>query len=382
MAVRFFSRTDTSLVARWWWTVDRWMLFVLCMLMALGSLLSFSGTPFIAKKLGLSSFHLVQKQLLLFIPSFILMVGISMMPFSTIKRISFWVFWISFFLLILTPFFGVEIKGARRWISFLGISLQPSEFIKPAFTVVSAWFLSRLPEDAPQSFFSILGKYPKLYSLGLYMAIVFFLLLEPDLGMTFVISCIWGAQIFLAGLPLIWVGIIGLLGSLGLLGTYFLFPHVTSRIDRFLDPEAGDRYQINHSLDAFMNGGFFGQGPGEGIVKKHLPDAHSDFIFAVAGEEFGLFFCLLIVGLYAFIVFKSFSRVLKGANFFVLLSVGGLSIQFGLQAIINMASSLHLIPTKGMTLPFLSYGGSSLLALAIGMGMLLNLTRKRLGYLS
>lgn len=379
MALTFFSRTDTSLIARWWWTVDRWMLLVLCVLMALGGLLSFSGTPFIASKLGFSSFYMVQKQLILFIPSFILMIGISMAPFSSVKRLAFWIFWIGFFLLILTPFWGVEIKGARRWISFLGLSLQPSEFVKPAFVIVSAWLLSR-PVFAEDSFFEILGKYPKIFSLGLYLSVIFFLLLEPDLGMTFVISCIWGAQIFLAGLPLVWVAIIGVLGSLGLLGTYFLFPHVTSRIDRFLDPEAGDRYQINHSLDAFMNGGFFGVGPGEGVVKKHLPDAHSDFIFAVAGEEFGLFFCLLIIGLYAFIVFKSFSRILKGANFFVLLSVGGLSIQFGLQAIINMASSLHLIPTKGMTLPFLSYGGSSLLALAIGMGMLLNLTRKRLGY--
>ena len=382
MALTFFSRTDTSLIARWWWTVDRWMLLVLCVLMALGSLLSFSGTPFIASKLGLSSFHMVQKQLLLFIPSFILMIGISMTPFSAIKRTAFWIFWISFFLLILTPFFGTEIKGARRWVSILGFSLQPSEFVKPAFVVVSAWLLSRPMENSDHSFLSLLGKYTKIFSLALYVSVIIFLLLEPDLGMTFVISCIWGAQVFLAGLPLVWVGIVAILGGLGLLGTYFLFPHVTSRIDRFLDPEAGDRYQINHSLDAFMNGGFFGVGPGEGIVKKHLPDAHSDFIFAVAGEEFGLFFCLLIIGLYAFIVFKSFSRVLKGANLFVLLSVGGLSIQFGLQAIINMSSSLHLIPTKGMTLPFLSYGGSSLLALAIGMGMLLNLTRKRLGYIS
>ncbi|MBS0185388.1 MAG: putative lipid II flippase FtsW [Proteobacteria bacterium] len=378
MASSFFSRTDTSLIGRWWWAVDRWMLLGLCLLMGIGCILSFSGTPFIAKKLGLSSFYMVEKQLLLFIPSFFLMVGVSMLPFSFVKKLSFWIFGISLFFLILTPFWGIEIKGARRWINILGFSLQPSEFIKPTFSIVSAWILNYADSDTKK--LSFLEFSPRLFSFALYVVIVFFLLLEPDLGMTFVVSCAWGVQIFLAGLSFLWVFLIALLATCGLFLAYFLFPHVSHRIDRFLDPEAGDRYQINHSLEAFMNGGFFGLGPGEGVIKKHLPDAHSDFIFAVAGEEFGLLFCLLIVGIYAFIIFRSFSDTLKSSNYFIFLSICGLSTQFGIQALVNMASSLHLIPTKGMTLPFLSYGGSSLLALSLGMGILLNFTRKRLGY--
>lgn len=321
---------------------------------------------------------MVEKQLLLFIPSFFLMVGISMLPFSIVKKLSFFIFGVGLFFLILTPFWGIEIKGARRWINIMGFSLQSSEFIKPTFLVLSAWVLAYGDIKKKEGFFFNFS--PHLFSFTLYVIIVFFLLLEPDLGMTFVVSCAWGIQIFLAGLPFIWVFLIGFVASAGLFLAYFFFPHVSHRIDRFLDPDAGDRYQINHSLEAFMNGRFFGLGPGEGIVKKHLPDAHSDFIFAVAGEEFGLLFCLLIVGLYAFIIFRSFSNTLKSANYFIFLSVCGLSSQFGIQAFINMASSLHLIPTKGMTLPFLSYGGSSLLALALGMGILLNFTRKRLGY--
>jgi cell division protein FtsW len=197
--------------------------------------------------------------------------------------------------------------------------------------------------------------------------------------MTFVVTVTWFAQFFLAGLPLLWVIALGILGVAGLVGAYFSFAHVAERIDGFLDPSSGDSYQIDRSLEAFMNGGLYGRGPGEGTVKLYLPDAHADFIFAVAGEELGLFACLLIVALFAFIVLRSFERLKQDNNIFVILAAGGLFIQFGLQAVINMASSLHLMPTKGMTLPFLSYGGSSLLSLGLGMGMALALTRRRYG---
>jgi cell division protein FtsW len=213
----------------------------------------------------------------------------------------------------------------------------------------------------------------------LYGAVVVLLLKQPDLGQTFVVSCVWFGQFFLAGLPMIAVGILGILGISGLIGAYFIFPHVSSRIDRFLDPAAGDNYQVSRSLEAFMNGGMFGTGPGQGTVKMSLPDAHADFVFAVAGEELGLIWCLILVGLFAFIVMRGFSRVVRDDNLFVLLAGSGLLIQFGLQAAINMGSALHLMPTKGMTLPFISYGGSSLLALGLGMGMVLALTRKRSG---
>ena len=181
----------------------------------------------------------------------------------------------------------------------------------------------------------------------------------------------------MAGLPIFWVILIAVAGLGAIVGAYFVFPHVASRIDRFLDPTSGDSYQITQAMRAFQQGGLFGRGPGEGRVKEALPDAHTDFIFAVAGEEFGVFLCLLMVALFAFLVIRALLKVMREENLFVLLAVGGLSVQFGLQAIINMASSLHMMPTKGMTLPFISYGGSSLMALGVGMGMILALTRRR-----
>jgi cell division protein FtsW len=195
--------------------------------------------------------------------------------------------------------------------------------------------------------------------------------------MTMVVVTVWSAQFFMAGLPIFWVVLIAVAGLGTLVGAYLLFPHVASRVDRFLDPSSGDTYQISQAMRAFQNGGLFGRGPGEGRVKEMLPDAHTDFIFAVAGEEFGILLCLLVVALFGFLVLRTMIRALSESNLFVLLAVGGLAVQFGLQALVNMASSLHMMPTKGMTLPFISYGGSSMLALAIGMGMILGLTRSR-----
>ncbi len=202
---------------------------------------------------------------------------------------------------------------------------------------------------------------------------------QPDLGMAALVSAVWLAQFFLAGLRLYWVaaGLMG--GAAGLVGAYMTLPHVASRIDRFVDPASGDGYQVQRSLEAFSNGGLWGRGPGEGTVKEYLPDAHADFVFAVAGEELGLFVCLAVVAVFAFIVLRGFSRLMQEGNLFVVLAATGLLVQFGLQAIINMASALHLMPTKGMTLPFISYGGSSMLALGLGMGMVLALTRRRYG---
>jgi cell division protein FtsW len=189
----------------------------------------------------------------------------------------------------------------------------------------------------------------------------------------------WFTQFFLAGLSLMWVALLLLGGVSGLGVAYLLLPHVASRIDRFIDPASGDSYQVDRSMEAFMHGGLWGRGPGEGTVKLFLPDAHADFVFAVAGEELGLLVCLLIVALFAFIVLRGFTRLLQDVNLYVVLAGTGLLVQFGLQALVNMASALHLIPTKGMTLPFISYGGSSLLALGLGMGMTLALTRRRFG---
>jgi cell division protein FtsW len=289
----------------------------------------------------------------------------------SVRRIAFIGFVIAIALLALTFVIGVEIKGARRWIYLPGLSLQPSEFVKPTFTIVTAWLFaeqkqrSRFPGNA--------------ISAGLFLLLIFMLVKQPDLGMAVVIALVWFAQLYMAGLRLYWVAAGTVAGLGGLIGAYLWLPHVTSRINRFLDPAAGDSYQVNRSIEAFVNGGLWGRGPGEGTVKDVLPDAHADFVFAVTGEEFGVVVCILLVGIFAFIVLRGFSRLLQEGNLFVLLSATGLLIQFGLQAVINMASTLHLIPTKGMTLPFLSYGGSSMLALALGMGMMLALTRRRLG---
>ncbi|MDH5188309.1 MAG: FtsW/RodA/SpoVE family cell cycle protein, partial [Rhodospirillaceae bacterium] len=253
--------------------------------------------------------------------------------------------------------------------SFAGFSLQPSEFIKPSFAVIAAWMFSsqRLDDEIPG--YAI--------ATGLWVLVAGLLLLQPDFGMSVVVSVVWGVQFFIAGLPWILVAAVALLFLLGGIGAYFMFDHVRGRIDRFLDPAVGDGYQVDRALSAFQNGGLFGRGPGEGRVKEVLPDAHTDFILAVAGEEFGLLVCLFIVVLFAFIVLRGFSRTFRDTDFFVVVATTGLLVQFALQAIINIASTTNLMPPKGMTLPFISYGGSSTIALAFGMGLVLALTRFR-----
>ena len=216
-------------------------------------------------------------------------------------------------------------------------------------------------------------------SIGLFVVVIGLLMLQPDFGMSIVVACVWAVQFFIAGLPYVLVGAIALLLILGGFGAYLTLDHVRIRIDKFLDPASGKGYQVEKSLNAFENGGLFGRGPGEGRVKEVLPDAHTDFILAVAGEEFGIVLCLVIVALIGFVVLRGFARVLNDSDFFVMVAVTGLLTQFALQAIINIASTTHLIPPKGMTLPFISYGGSSTLALALGMGMVLALTRVRPG---
>ena len=287
---------------------------------------------------------------------------------KTIRRLSIIGFVIIIGLMIATLFWGEATKGASRWIRILGFSLQPSEFIKPLFAVVAAWLFEgqKRHNDFPGD----------ILSFGLYCLTICLLALQPDVGMSIVVTAIWGFQLFLSGLSLTFVAIFGAAGVILLILAYFTFDHVHARVEQFLASGGELSYQVRKSLEAFGNGHIFGRGPGEGIIKVNIPDAHTDFIFAVAGEEFGLFLCLIIVGIYAAIVIRAMALSLKDSNLFIILSAAGLSASFGLQAIINMASTLHLMPTKGMTLPFISYGGSSLLATALGMGMLLAITRK------
>jgi cell division protein FtsW len=366
-----FSRTDRSVMGCWWWTIDRWSMAALALLMVIGALLIMAASPAVAERIGAEHFHFVRRQFLFVPPALLLMVVSSLASPRLVRRLACLGLVVSVALMIATLGMGQEVKGAARWLSLGGLSLQPSEFVKPSFAVVAAWmFASQQQADR------IPGN---LVALALYLLVACLLLLQPDVGMTLVISAVWFVEFFLAGLPLLWVVMATVSGLAGLVGAYFAFSHVQARVDSFLDPAAGNSYQVMTALQAFHNGGLFGRGPGEGRVKAVLPDAHTDFIMAVAGEEFGLVLCLLVVGLFGFVVLRGFTRMLAEENLFVLLAASGLLVQFGLQAIINLASTLRLMPTKGMTLPFISYGGSSTLALALGMGMMLALTRKRYG---
>jgi len=366
-----FARIDQSPVARWWWTVDRWSLAALATLIAFGVVMSLAASPPVAERIGYDELHFVRRHLAMMPFAIGVMFIVSLQPPRTIRSIAVISFAIGLALLSLTFVIGVEIKGARRWINMPGLSLQPSEFVKPTFAVVAAWLFSEQ---------KLRPRFPgNLICTGLFLVIIAMLIKQPDIGMAGVVAAVWFAQFFMAGLRLYWVVVGALAGVGGLVGAYMYLPHVRIRVDHFLDPSTGDSYQVNRSIEAFANGGLWGRGPGEGTVKDVLPDAHADFVFAVAGEEFGVIVCLAIVTLFAFIVLRGFSRISEEGSLFVLLAATGLLVQFGLQAAINMASSLHLIPTKGMTLPFLSYGGSSMLALGLGMGMMLALTRRRLG---
>jgi cell division protein FtsW len=366
-----FARIDQSQVARWWWTVDRWSLAALGMLIGFGVVMSLAASPPVAERIGYDGLHFVRRHLAMLPLALGLMFAVSLQPPRAIRRIAVIGFGISLALLALTFVIGAEIKGARRWINFPGLSLQPSEFVKPTFAVVAAWLFAEQ---------KLRPRFPgNLICMALFLAVLAMLIKQPDIGMAAVVATVWFAQFFMAGMRLYWVAAGALAGLGGLVGAYMYLPHVRVRVDHFLDPSTGDSYQVNRSIEAFANGGVWGRGPGEGTVKDALPDAHADFVFAVAGEEFGVVVCLVIVALFAFIVLRGFSRMSQEGSLFVLLAATGLLVQFGLQAAINMASSLHLIPTKGMTLPFLSYGGSSMLALGLGMGMMLALTRRRLG---
>lgn len=363
------NRTDTSLLGRWWWTVDRWTLAAIALLLAFGAVMTLAASPAVAERIDVGSFHFIKRQAVFLSLAALTIFGVSLMSLKGIRRLAILCTLVSLFLMLLTLFLGAEIKGATRWLSIAGFSLQPSEFVKPGLAVVAAWLFARRRMD---------DRFPGFQmSIAVYLVTVAILLLQPDVGMTIVVSVVWGTQFFVAGLPLIFVAMIGVLFVGAGVGAYFTFSHVQLRVDRFFGPDSDIGYQAARAIEAFQRGGIAGRGPGEGRVKEVLPDAHADFIFAVTGEEFGMLACLVLVGLFAFVVLRGFGRVMKRDDLFVLLAVTGLLSQFAVQALINMASSVSLIPPKGMTLPFISYGGSSTLALAVGMGMVLALTRER-----
>ena len=362
------SRTDRGLVSNWWWTIDRWFLAAFIMLMVLGVVLSFAASPAVAERIGLEEYHFVTRQIIFMLPAVGVMLGVSFLDQRLVRRLAIVMLIGGIVLMALTLFVGVEVKGSRRWISLAGVSLQPSEFLNPAFVVICAWLFAehaRQPEIPGNLFAMIL--------LGL---VVTLLVAQPDLGQTMLVVGTWGVMFFMAGMAWLWIIALGAIGLAGAFGAYSFFPHVAGRIDRFLTGE-GDNFQTETALQTIVGGGWFGKGPGEGTGKKILPDSHTDFIFSVAGEEFGIVLCLLLVGLFAFIVLRGLMIALREHDDFTRFAVAGLVIMFGFQSIINIGVNLQLMPAKGMTLPFISYGGSSLVAMAISMGMVLALTRKR-----
>ena len=366
-----FSRSSRNVMANWWWTVDKWLLAAVAFLLVCGVFLSLSASPAVANRIGAKTYHFVYRHGFYVALATLVMLFFSMQNIRWTRRLAFLGFVGSFVLVFATLFFGTEIKGAKRWLN-LGFQIQPSEFLKPTFIVMTAWLFEM--QRRYKSF-------PGIFASVTLCALTCLLLLrQPDYGMTVVVAAVWFVQLFLAGLPIKWV-VIAALALLGLFGvSYLLLPHVQVRVEQLLSGVFGGNpaYQVKLSLEAFKNGGWFGVGVGEGVVKWHIPDSHTDFIFPVAAEEYGMLFCMMIVGAYALTVIRSMWLSGKDDNMFIVLSVCGLAVSFGLQAFVNMASTLQLGPTKGMALPLVSYGGSAILGASIGIGMLLALTRKNI----
>jgi cell division protein FtsW len=363
-----FSRADESMLGRWWWGVDRWTLGAIGVLIGFGYIMMLAASPAVAERIGTSRETFIMKQVVFLAFAGAIVVLVSMLSPKAIRRLAIVGCVIALGLTASTMVIGMEIKGARRWISLPGMSVQPSEFLKPCFAVTAAWLMSEAKKSP---------RFPgTLLACGICGLILMLLKSQPDIGMLAVITVVFLAQLYINGLPLVLVGMaMGLIGG-GAFMAYTFLPHVRVRFDGYWKGE-GDHYQINTALEAFGNGGFAGRGAGEGRVKDILPDAHADFVYAVAGEEFGMVICVVILAVFAFVVMRGLLRLLREQDLFVVLSCTGLVTGFGLQAFVNMASTLGLIPTKGMTLPFISYGGSSVIAVALGMGMLLALTRRR-----
>ncbi|RTK93665.1 MAG: putative lipid II flippase FtsW [Rickettsiales bacterium] len=357
---------QNNILNKWWRAVDQQSVIAYSILVAFSLMLVTTTSAAVAEKIGLVENYFSTRQVIYLLFGSLFVITFSSLDIKWIKRIGILGFFINIIMLILVKFYGYEVKGAVRWIRIVGFSYQPSEFIKPFFTITIGWILSlKYNDDFPGFKISII----------LYSIVAFLLIIQPDIGMLILITVVFITQLFVAGLPVIWIFLATIVGFFGIISAYFLLPHVTNRINNFIDPASNENYQVSKSLLAFEEGGFYGKGPGEGSVKQHLPDSHTDFIFAVAGEEFGALICIVIICIFAFIVLSSLQRIKNEENKFTQFAAIGVITQFGLQATINMGVTLNLLPTKGMTLPFISYGGSSTLAISIAVGMLLGLTK-------
>jgi cell division protein FtsW len=363
-------RSGDPVLPRWWRTIDKWTMTCILMLFGIGLLMGFASSPPLASRNGLDPFYYVSRQAFFGGVAMVVMLIVSMMSPVLVRRLAVLGFAAAFVALILLPFLGTDFgKGAIRWYSFGFASVQPSEFLKPGFVVVAAWFMAAGQE--------IGGPPGKTYSFVLAVVIVAFLAMQPDFGQAALVMFSWGVMYFVAGAPM--TILLTLAGVVVFAGTiaYQESEHFARRIDGFLSPDLDPTTQLGYATNAIREGGFFGVGVGEGQVKWSLPDAHTDFIIAVAAEEYGLVCVLLIIALYTIVVVRSLVRLMKERDPFIRLAGTGLACSLGVQAMINMGVAVRLLPAKGMTLPFVSYGGSSLIAGGIAVGMLLAFTRTR-----
>ena len=367
-----FPRSDRSPLGVWWWTVDRWMLGVIGVLIAVGVVMSFSASPAAAARMNIGDpFHFAVRQCVFAGGAAFILIVTSMLDVRGTRRAAFFIWAAAIAVMIALPFIGHNAKGATRWLEFGGFTFQPSEYMKPALVILVAWMFSEGQKGQGVPGVSI--------AFGLYAVSIGLLLIQPDVGQTVLITIAFGAAFWMAGVPMSWVMLLGAAAAAGLSSTYFMFPHVASRVDRFLSPDRADTHQVDAAAIAQAAGGIFGRGPGEGVMKRHVPDLHTDFIYSVGAEEYGLVFSLLLISLFGFVVIRGLYRAMKLTDPFEQVAAAALFVLVGQQAIINVAVNLNLIPTKGMTLPFISYGGSSMLAMGLTLGLALALTRRRPG---
>ncbi len=367
-----FARTDRSRLGVWWWTTDRLLLTAVAVLIALGVTLSFGSSPAAAARIGLHDpFHFAIRQCVYGVAGAAILLAVSMCSPKGVRRLSFFIYVVAIVIMMALPVLGHSAKGATRWLQLGGFSLQPSEFMKPALIVLAAWMFSegQKGEGVPGVFIAFC-----LWALSVGL-----LLAEPDVGQTVLITVAFGAAFFMAGVPFAWIVGLGGAAVVGMTAIYFTFGHVAARVHKFLSPDTADTHQIDRAAEAIAAGGFLGRGPGEGVMKRHVPDLHTDFIYSAAAEEYGLVFSLLLISLFAFVVVRGLYRAMKLTDPFEQVASAGLFVLVGQQAFINVAVNLNMIPTKGMTLPFISYGGSSMLAMGLTLGLALALTSRRPG---
>lgn len=368
-----FSRNDQSLLAQWFWTMDRGLLAAALTLMGLGVALSFASSPaaILADQSISDPFHYSWRMIVFASAGLAGMLTMSFLSPRGVRRIAVLVLLGAICVMALLPFIGDTVKGAARWINLGPFSLQPSEFVKPSLIVFAAWMFAEAQKGQGVPGVSI--------AFGAWVLTVFLLLIQPDIGQTLLITTTFMAVFFMAGVPLKWVMALAAAGAAGVVGLFFTFSHMRDRLSRFGSDDAGATYQIDRASEAIRAGGLVGRGVGEGVMKRSVPDLHTDFIYSVGAEEFGLVLSLTMIALYAFIVIRGMRLAMKLNDPFEQVAAAGLFMLIGLQACINIAVNLNLIPTKGMTLPFISYGGSSMLAMGLTMGFALSLTRRRPG---